>query len=262
MQRPGSESESQAVIPVAIAARTWVTGIALLAGAYLIWLTAAGALSALVLLFTGILVAVALRPIIDRLRVRMPFGAAVGAAFGAMVLIVALIAWVAIAPLGAELQRLFQAFPGYLNTLKGELATIERYVNNDRLSKQVAGSLANSAGGVVNSLGAQIVGSSTALVTLAGNAVIILLLAVGWALSCDQLESFVLSLLRRTRDRIGSRLSTRSGDASARTPRASSSTAQSSALRWVSRSHCSESRMPCSSVSSSRCCKRYQWLGQ
>ncbi|MGA8325175.1 MAG: AI-2E family transporter [Candidatus Cybelea sp.] len=215
MQRPGSESESQAVILVAITARTWVTGIALLAGAYLIWLTAAGALSALVLLFTGILVAVALRPIIDRLRVRMPFGAAVGAAFGAMVLIVALIAWVAIAPLGAELQRLFQAFPGYLNTLKGELATIERYVNNDRLSKQVAGSLANSAGGIVNSLGVQIVGSSTALVAFAGNAVIILLLAVGWALSCDQLESFVLRLFapssrqdwKQAVDAIGGRLS-------------------------------------------------------
>ena len=44
MRRPGSESESQAVILVAIGARTWVTGIALLAGAYLIWLTAAGAL--------------------------------------------------------------------------------------------------------------------------------------------------------------------------------------------------------------------------
>jgi predicted PurR-regulated permease PerM len=215
MRGPGSESESQAVIPVAIAARTWVTGIALLAGAYLIWLTAAGALAALVLLFTGILVAVALRPIIDRLRVRMPFGVAVGAAFGAMVLIVALIAWVAIAPLGAELQRLFQAFPGYLNTLKGELAAIERYVNNDRLSKQIAGSLANSAGGLVNSLGVQIVGSSTALVTLAGNAVIILLLAVGWALSCDQLESFVLSLFspssrqdwKQAVDAIGGRLS-------------------------------------------------------
>jgi predicted PurR-regulated permease PerM len=215
MRSPGSESESQVVIPVAIAARTWVTAIALLAGAYLIWLTVAGALTALVLLFTGILIAVALRPIIDRLRVRMPFGAAVGAAFGAMVLVVAFIAWIAIAPLGAELQRLFQAFPGYLNTLKTELATVERYVNNDRLSKQVAGSLANGAGGIVNTLGAQIVGSSTALVTVAGDAVIILLLAVGWALSCDQLESFVLSLFapasrqdwKQALDTIGGRLS-------------------------------------------------------
>lgn len=215
MQRPGSESGPQAVIPVAIGARTWLTGIALLASAYLLWLTAAGALSALVLLFTGILVAVALRPIIDRLRTRIPFGAAVGVAFGATVLLVALITWIAIAPLGAELQRLFQAFPGYLSALQAEFARVERFVNNDQLSKQVAGSLASSAGSVVNSLGAQIVGSSTALATLAGDTIIILLLAVGWALSCDQLESFALSLFapgsrrdwKRAIDEVGTRLS-------------------------------------------------------
>lgn len=215
MQRPGSEPESQAVIPVAIGARTWLTGIALLASAYVLWLTAAGALSALVLLFTGILVAVALRPIIDRLRARIPFGAAVAAAFGATVLLVALITWIAIAPLGAELQRLFAAFPGYISALQAEFARIERFVNNDQLSKQVAGSLANSAGGIVNSLGAQILGSSTALATLAGDAVIILLLAVGWALSCDQLESFILSLFaansrqvwKQAIDEVGARLS-------------------------------------------------------
>lgn len=215
IKRPGSESEPQVGRPVTITARTWLTAAAVLAGACVIWLTLANALTAIVLLFTGILIAVALRPLIDRLRTAMPFGAAVGIAYGALILVAAGIASIVIAPLGAELQHLLQAVPGYVDALKKDLVTLQRFVQNDQLSRQLAGSVAGSAGGAVSTLGARILGGSALLVSLVGNAAIILLLAVGWALSSDQLESFVLSLLppvtrrdwKRTIDAIGARLS-------------------------------------------------------
>jgi predicted PurR-regulated permease PerM len=195
MQRPGSDLESQAGVPVTIGARSWIVAGVVLVGIYILWVVIADALSALVLLFTGILIAVALRPFIDRLKKRMPFGAAVGIAFAAVIVVVAAIAAVVIVPLGTELQHLLLAVPGYVNALKTQLAAVERFVNNDQFSKQVAGTIASSAGGAFSAVGAHILGGSAFVASLVGNTVLILLLAVGWALSSDQLASFALSLL-------------------------------------------------------------------
>jgi predicted PurR-regulated permease PerM len=144
----------------------------------------------------------------------MPFGAAVGIAFGALVLVAIVIAAIVFAPLGAELQRLFQALPGYVSSLREQLTTLQRFVKNDQFANQVAGTLASSAGGTFSALGAHILGGSALIAALVGNVAIVMLLAVGWALSSDQLESFALSLLppaaqqdwKRAIDDIGARL--------------------------------------------------------
>jgi predicted PurR-regulated permease PerM len=178
-----------------IDARSWITGAAVVAGAYMIWIFLAGALTALVLLFTAVLIAVALRPFIVRLQARMPFGAAVGITFGAVLLVALAIAAIVVVPLGAELQHLFQALPGYVSSLKGHLIDLQRFVKNDQLANQIAGTLAGSAGSAFSAVGARILGGSALVATLIGDVVIIMLLAVGWVLSSDQLESFTLSLL-------------------------------------------------------------------
>jgi predicted PurR-regulated permease PerM len=198
MRRSGSDLESRADMPVSIGARTWIIAGVVLVATYILWIVIADALSALVLLFTGTLIAVALRPFIDRLRKRMPFGAAVGIAFGVVILGAAGLTAVLIAPLAAELQRLLLAVPGYVTALKVQLAAVERLVNNDQFSKEVAGTLASSAGGAFTSVGAYILGGSAFVAALVSNAVLIFLLAVGWALSSDQLASFALSLLPPT----------------------------------------------------------------
>jgi predicted PurR-regulated permease PerM len=198
-----------------MSARTWITGAAVFAAAYLIWLTLANALTALVLLFTGILIAVALQPFIDRLKSRMPFGAAVGVAFGALIMVAAVIGAIVIAPLGAEVQHLFQAIPGYVDSLRREFVTLQRFVKNDQMWRQIAGTLANSAGGAFSTIGVRILGGSALVIGLVSNAVVILLLAVGWALSSDQLESFLVGLMppatkqdwKNAIDAIGARLS-------------------------------------------------------
>ncbi|MGA8795538.1 MAG: AI-2E family transporter [Candidatus Cybelea sp.] len=186
---------------IAIDVRTWLTAAAVFAGAYVLWLVLAGTLSAFVLLFTGILIAVALRPIADRLSARMPFGIAVGLAFGGAILIAALIAYILIAPLGVEIQRLVQAIPGYVNSLKDQLLAAERFLKSYELSKQFAGAVANGAGGAFSSLGAHLLAGPALIVAVFGNAIIILLLAVGWMLSSDDLENFTLSLLPQTAGR-------------------------------------------------------------
>jgi predicted PurR-regulated permease PerM len=200
---------------VGVGVRTWLTAAAVFAGAYLVWLVLAGTLSAFVLLFTGILIAVALRPMADRLSARMPFGIAVGLTFGGALLIAALIAYVLIAPLGVEVQRLFQAIPGYVNSLKDQFVAAEQFLKDYQLSKQFAGAIANGAGGAFSSVGAHLLAGPALIAAIIGNAIIILLLAVGWMLSSDDLERFTLSILpemaardwKRAFDTIGVRLS-------------------------------------------------------
>jgi predicted PurR-regulated permease PerM len=200
---------------VAIGVRTWLTAAAVLAAAYLLWLVLADTMSAFVLLFTGVLIAVALRPIVDRLSAKMPFGIAVGLTFGGALLITALIAYVLIAPLGVEVQRLVQAVPGYVNSLKDQLVAAERYLKDYQLSKQFAGAIANGAGGAFSSVGAHLLAGPALVAAIIGNAIIILLLAVGWMLSSDDLERFTLSLFsqggrrdwKHALDTIGLRLS-------------------------------------------------------
>ena len=214
IKRPESESRPQVGGPITIGARTWFTAAAVLAGAYALWLAVANALTALVLLFTGILIAVALGPFIDRLRAKMPFGAAVAVAFSALVGVAAAIAGIVIAPLGTELQHLLQAIPGYVESLKSQLLTLQQFVNNNQVSRQLAGTLANGAGGALSTVGTHVLGGSALIVSLIGDGVTILLLAIGWALSSEQLESFVLSLVppatrqdwKKAIDAIGARL--------------------------------------------------------
>jgi len=163
--------------------------------AYILWLVLAGALSAFILLFTGVLIANALHPFIDRLNKRMPFGMAVGAAFAAVLFVTAAIVAIVIAPLATELQHLLQAIPGYVSGLQDQFVTLQRFVKNYEFSRQLAGTLANSAGGFVSAFGSHLVSGTALVVSLVANVGVILLLAVGWALSAKDIEDFTLSLL-------------------------------------------------------------------
>ena len=68
--------------PITIDVRAWLTAAAVFAGAYVLWLVLAGTLSAFVLLFTGILIAVALASDRRSSERENAFGIAVGLAFG------------------------------------------------------------------------------------------------------------------------------------------------------------------------------------
>ena len=78
-----------------------------------LWGVFSGALSALLLLFTAVLFSAGLRPIVDRMAKRMPFGVAAGIAFSAVIVVTVAIGFVLIQPVGAELVKFVQAVPGY-----------------------------------------------------------------------------------------------------------------------------------------------------
>jgi predicted PurR-regulated permease PerM len=175
--------------------RGWLIGVAVVAGAVLIWDVLSGAMSALLLLFTAMLIAAGLRPIVDRMAKRMPYGAAVGLAFVALIAIVIVIGAVLVQPLGAELVKLVQSLPGYASALQTQLVSVQRHFENDQTARQIAGALAGSAGSAASAIGAYLLSGTASAVGAFGNGVLILLLAVGWMLSSDELSRFVLGLM-------------------------------------------------------------------
>lgn len=175
--------------------RVWIMGAAVTAGTVLACVVLWGALSALLLLFTAVLFSAGLRPIVNRMAKRMPFGTAAGIAFGSVVIVAVGIGFVLIQPVGAELFKLVQAIPDYAASLQVQLASAQRYVANDQMARQFASVLSSSAGGAVSAVGQRVLGGPAVVATAIGNVVLILLLAVGWMLSSDELERFVLSLM-------------------------------------------------------------------
>jgi predicted PurR-regulated permease PerM len=181
---------------VTIGVRGWLTAAAIFVSAYTLWLVLAGALNAFVLLFTGILLAAALRPLVNRLSARMPFGAAAGVAFGSVLSISGLVTYILIAPIGAEVEKLVSAIPGYVASLQERLVAAQRLLKNDDMAHQVASTVANGAGGAVTAIGTHLLSGPAIVATIVGNLLIIILLAIGWMLASDELEAFALSLLR------------------------------------------------------------------
>jgi predicted PurR-regulated permease PerM len=200
---------------VTLGVRGWLIAVAIFAGAFLLWAILAGALSAFLLLFTGVLFAAGLRPLVNRLRARMPFGTAVAIAFGATILIAVLVAYLLIAPLGTEVERLVKATPGYLTALQDRFVAAQRFAKSSELVHQLGSALAGSAGAAINAIAPQLLRGPVLVATVVGNGLIIVLLAFGWMLSSDELSVFVLSLLppaarkdwQQTFDMIGTRLS-------------------------------------------------------
>ncbi len=175
--------------------RSWITGAAVFAVAFLVWCILAGALSALLLLFTAILVSAGLRPIVNRMSRRMPFGAAVGVAFAGVIVVVGAIGFVLVQPVGAELVRLVGDAPIYAHALSDQFAVTQRFVEHDATAKRIVGLLAGGAGTALTLLGQHVLGGPAFVVTAFGDGLLILLLAVGWMLSSDDLTRFVLSVI-------------------------------------------------------------------
>lgn len=175
--------------------RGWLIGVAIVGAAFVLWNVLAGALSALLLLFTAMLFAAGMRPIVDRMAQRMPYGAAVGLAFGIVIILTVVIGIVLVQPVGAELVKLVQSLPVYVNALQQQLAGAQRYFENDQTARQLAAALSGSAGGVASAIGLHILSGTALIATAIGDLVLILLLAIGWMLSSGELEQFVLSLM-------------------------------------------------------------------
>ena len=168
---------------------------AVFAAAFLLWNVLAAAITPLLLLFTAILLAAGLRPAVKGATKRMPFGAAVGAVFGATLIVIAILGFLLLQPLGAELAKLVAALPGYASALQDQFTAVQRYIENDQTARQLASVIANSASGAASYIGPYLLGGPKFVAEMLGDAVLIILLAVGWMLSSDELKAFVLGLM-------------------------------------------------------------------
>ena len=158
--------------------RAWVTAAVVFSIAFLVWNVLAAAFSALLLLFTAILVAAGLQPLVDLLRRKMPFGAAVGVAFGGVVAGIVVISGLLVAPLSAELVKLVETAPQNLAVLQEQFTAAQRYAQGDATLRQLASVLAGGAGGAVMAIGERILGGPRFVAGLVGDSLLILLLAV------------------------------------------------------------------------------------
>jgi predicted PurR-regulated permease PerM len=182
-------------VPSVTSIRGWVIAAAVFTGAFLLWTVLAQALSALLLLFTGILLAAGLRPAVERAAKRMSFGLAVGAVYSAVLVVVVILGIVLLQPLAAELAKLVTALPGYTTALQGQLAAAQRWIENDQMARQLATMIANGASSAASYVGPLLLGGPKFVATIIGDAVLIVLLAIGWMLSSVDLERFMLSLM-------------------------------------------------------------------
>jgi predicted PurR-regulated permease PerM len=175
--------------------RGWILGASVVVGAIVICAAIWGAFSSVLLLFTAVLLSSGLRPFIDRMAQRMPFGTAAALAFTILIVLAAIIGFALLQPLAAEIMRLVQSVPGYAASLQGQLSAAQKYFANDQTARQIASAVAGGAGGAVTSLGQRLLGGPALVAAVLGDGVLILLLAVGWTLSVDDLQRFVLSLM-------------------------------------------------------------------
>ena len=180
---------------VTISTRSWAIGAATLVLTVLVWDIIERSLSAFVLLFTAMLLAEALRPPIDSLAKRIPRSAAIGLVFTAVIVVSVLMTLVLFQPLGAEVIRLINSIPDEVASLQLKLADAQRFIRADTTISGLAGSLANAAGGLFSGVAQRLIGGPALIGTLVGNTLLIVLLAVGWVLTSEELLAFVLSLL-------------------------------------------------------------------
>ena len=176
--------------------RAWVTAAVVFSIAFLVWNVLAAAFSALLLLFTAILVAAGLQPLVDLLRRKMPFGAAVGVAFAGVVAGIVVISGLLVAPLSAELVKLVETAPQNLAVLQEQFTAAQRYAQGDATLRQLASVLASGAGGAVMAIGERILGGPRFVAGLVGDSLLILLLAVGWMISAADLQRYLLQLIK------------------------------------------------------------------
>lgn len=175
--------------------RAWVIAAAVFAGAFLLWNVLAASIPVLLLLFTAMLLAAALQPIVNRLSTRVSYGAAVGITFGVAIVGIAGLGFALLQPVAAELAKLVAAVPSYASALQIQLASAQRYIENDVTARQLASALANSVSGAASAIGVSLLGGPKLVATAIGDGVLIVLLAIGWMLTAGELERFVLGLI-------------------------------------------------------------------
>ena len=141
--------------------------------------------------FGAVVIAEAVRPLVDRLSARVPRVAAIAVVFAALLGIVILVWWVAVRELAPQFVAFGQAFPGYVSIVFHFIEHIR-----GELPVQIANVTPTApVGPVLNALA----GAGISIFSFIGTIALALLLAVFWLDASGPLRAFILTMVRKER---------------------------------------------------------------
>jgi predicted PurR-regulated permease PerM len=168
------------------AAATWGIAFAVvLAGLFTILLFA----RPIALLVSGIIIAQALIPIVDRLSGFMKRGVAIALTYVSLLALLVLISWIIIPALIEQGEDLVERAPDLYERAQNWLA--QHDVLNDRITTE---DLEEQIVGQIGQFGSQLVGLPLTIVSTAFDVLLVIIISIYWILAGPSLRSFALSL--------------------------------------------------------------------
>jgi predicted PurR-regulated permease PerM len=188
---PGRSSEGAPQI-VLIRARTLWLAAAIGVGIFLAWLVVTSALNILFLLFTAIILAEGIRPIVAWLNAhKVPRWGGVLLVYLAIFLVFGSLMYLLVQPLVSEILRLIDHLPEYLDAIQNFIGQIQNMLNGRVQLTSITGQL----GGITQDVVSVLVKTPITLAQWAFGAIVVLLLAFFWLTGIDALKPFVVGLL-------------------------------------------------------------------
>ena len=181
---------------VSVAPRTlWLAaGIAALFLLAVVLLTQA--VHVLMLLFIAIILAEGIKPLVNRMRAGgLPRPLAVGAIYLALLAIAAVLGWLLLQPVIAQVTAFVNALPSYVAQAQRGLAQVQRQVSNNPQLAQGLQLLENEIGGFVQQLVSFVIYLPLAVGNLIFDVVVVLAMAFFWLTGVDDLKPFAVGLL-------------------------------------------------------------------
>jgi predicted PurR-regulated permease PerM len=179
---------------VLIRAQTLWLAAAIGATVFVSWLVLTRALTIVFLLFTAIILAEGIRPVVNWLNAhRVPRWGAVLLVYLGILVVVAGLVYVLVQPLIAEVLQLIDHLPSYIDEAEAWIGQLQGMLGNRLQLNSIAG----EASGFAKQAATLLVKAPIALGSWVFDAVIVLLLAFFWLTGIDGLRPFVVGLLPR-----------------------------------------------------------------
>lgn len=154
------------------------------------------ALDAFILLFVGIILAEGIRPLMNWLgRWRIPRPLAVILIYLALFAGLAILGWLLVTPLTAQLVSFVDAVPQQAERLQQEVQQIQQRAGQGSLVGQALSNLGTQAGNLAGQVAPLLLSVPLGMLNILFDAILVLVVAFMWLNSVDGLKPFVLDLL-------------------------------------------------------------------
>lgn len=154
------------------------------------------ALDAFILLFVGIILAEGIRPLMNWLgRWRIPRPLAVILIYLALFAGLAILGWLLVTPLTAQLVSFVDAVPQQAERLQQEVQQIQQRAGQGSLVGQALSNLGAQAGNLAGQVAPLLLSVPLGMLNILFDAILVLVVAFMWLNSVDGLKPFVLDLL-------------------------------------------------------------------